>query len=133
MKRWGLTAALYLLLTFASGAAVGGFGLWLYQSRSVRADTPKSRSEEYRKRYLQEMETRLKLSGDQKQKLVTILDNTRQLFRELGEKHRPEYNAIHQNQVEQINAILEGEQKAEYEKLRQERDKRRKSGPPPPF
>lgn len=132
MKRSSTIAVLYLLLTFCTGVAVGGFALWTYQARSVRADVRRSTSEDYRRRYLKEMETRLKLSSDQLSKLVSILDSTRTVFRELAEKHKPEYDAIHQAQREQVATLLDDTQKAEYEKMHRERDARRKgrTGPP---
>jgi hypothetical protein len=126
MKKSGFIVALYLLLTFFSGAAVGGFGFWLYTSRSVRAESGGRLSpEEYRKRYVSEMETRLKLTPDQLQKLSTILDSTRALFKEVADKHRPEFDAIQQHQTRQIRAILSTDQQIEYEKLRAEREARR--------
>jgi hypothetical protein len=119
------SAALYILLTFASGIAVGAVGHWLYSSKAVRADS--NRSDEFRKRYLEGMRTRLNLSPDQFEKLGPILDTTRSLYRELHEKHRPEYQAIHQLQVAQINRLLSDTQKAEYEKFRAEQEQRRRS------
>jgi hypothetical protein len=131
MKRPGAIAAAYLLLTFCAGVAVGGLGFWLYETRTVKADVRKSTAEDYRKKYLEEMQSRLKLSQDQVHKLTAILDTTRNTFRELNEKHRPEYKAVHDNQRGQIRAILEEPQKAEYEKMLQERAARSKrSGRP---
>jgi len=130
MKRSSLIVALYLLLTFSSGVAVGGFGFWLYVSRSVSAESRRLSPEEYRKRYVLEMETRLKLTPDQIQKLSAILDSTRALYKEVADKHRPEFDAIQQHQTRQIRAILNPEQQAEYEKLRAERDARRKKHKP---
>jgi hypothetical protein len=126
MTRSSRIAAVYLLLTFAAGVAVGGLGFRAYTARSVRADERRPSSEDYRKRYLREMETRLQLSRDQIEKLTSILDATRTLYRELNDKHRPEYRAIHQLQVEQVRSILTDAQKIQYEKLLQERDERRK-------
>jgi len=127
MKKSGFIVALYLLLTFFSGVAVGGFGFWLYTTRSVNAESGGRLSpEEYRKRYVQEMESRLKLTPDQLQKLSVILDSTRALFKEVADKHRPEFDAIQQHQTHQIRAILNPEQQVEYEKLRAEREARKK-------
>jgi hypothetical protein len=126
MKKSGLIVAVYLLLTFASGVAVGGLGFWLYSTRGVSANSLRAEPEEWRRRALTEYEARLKLSPDQLQKLDAILDNTRELFQQLNEKHRPEYQAVQQHQNEQIRAILSPDQRAEYEKLREERDRERK-------
>ena len=131
MKRSALRAAFYLALTFAAGSAVGIFAYRLYTSLGVSADSRPSRSGEYRKAYLLEMDTRLKLSADQKQHLNQVLDQTQSQFRQLNEKHRPEYRAIHEAQVEQISSVLTPEQRTEYAKLRAERDQRRKDRPSP--
>jgi len=125
MKRFDTAAALYLLLTFTSGVGVGSLGYWLYSSKTVSAASTRS-SEQYRQKYLTEMESRLKLSADQKQRLVTILDQTRLLYREVYEKHRPEMQAVQQHQTAQIRAILDATQQLEFEKIRKERDERRK-------
>ena len=126
MRRVNLAAAAYVLLTFGSGLAVGALGHWLYTSKVVRADT--NRSEEYRKRYLDEMQKRLSLSPQQTESLIGILDSTRSLYRELHEKHRPEYQAIQQLQVAQIRRILDPKQIAAYELYLEEREKRRRPG-----
>ncbi len=129
MKRSSLTVALYLLLTFSTGLAVGAFSHWIYNSRTVRADTGSARMEDFRKRYVTEMETRLKLTGDQKQKLIGILDQTRTLYRQLNDKHKPEYQAIQEHQREQVRSILSEGQQAEYEKLAKEREAGRSRRP----
>ena len=126
MKQSALRAALYLGLTFAAGSAVGIFGYRLYTGQEVSADVRPARSSEYRRVYLQEMETHLKLDADQKQRLVQVLDQTESQFRQLNERHRPEYRAIHAAQVEQISSILHPSQMSEFAKLRAEREERHK-------
>jgi len=120
------SAAFYLFLTFVSGTAVGAFGLWLYNTQSVSASKSGSRSEMYRKQYLSEMNTRLKLAPEQLQKLTAILDATQQLYRELNEKHKPEYQAIQQHQTQQVESILDPAQREEYHKILKEREERRR-------
>ena len=117
----------YLALVFASGAAVGGFGTRLYTVSSVVANP---NPEEMRKRMVDNMRTRLKLSEDQVMKLNLILDEARGRFHESQEKMRPELNAIHQNQVDSVRAMLTPEQRTAYEQLIKEREeKRKRSGP----
>lgn len=133
MKRSGAVAIAYLLLTFCTGIAVGGFGFWLYETRTVKADARRATAEDYRKQYMNEMKTRLHLTPEQMQKLVAILDTTRNTFRELNEKHRPEYRAVHENQREQVRVMLDESQRAEYNKMIKERDAARakRTGPAP--
>jgi len=129
VKQSAVRAAFYLALTFLAGAAVGVFGQRIYTSQIVSADTRTSRSGEYRRVYIQEMETRLHLDPEQKQRLGVILDQTESQFRQLNERHRPEYRAIHDAQVEQINSLLNPAQRTEYATLRAEREERRKKRP----
>jgi hypothetical protein len=123
-------AALYLLVTFLCGAAVGCLGFWLYTAQSVSADRQRPSSDEYRQKYMTEMEARLKLTPEQKTRLVSILDQTRTLYREVYEKHRPEYEAIQQHHVSQINAILSEDQQKEYAQVQKERESRRRRTAP---
>jgi Spy/CpxP family protein refolding chaperone len=128
MRRTTLTTALYLALVFLSGAVVGAFALRLYTLKSVSASNPKT-PEEYRRQYVAEMRTRLKLTEQQVSQLVPILDETRRRYHELKEKNRPALNAIQDDQVAKIRSILSGDQLTEYEKLRVEREKlRQQSG-----
>jgi Spy/CpxP family protein refolding chaperone len=124
MRRSSLTAGLYLLLLFFSGVAVGAFGLHLYTLNSVRATGPRDPNE-FRRRYIEELRTRLKLTDEQVNQLGPILDETRRRHRELMDKHRPEMKAIQDEQVSKIRAILQDSQQAEYTKLLDEREKQR--------
>ncbi len=123
MKRSQLAVALYAVLTFAAGALVGVAGYRLYSSTTVDARTPRRTPEEYRKRYVDEMRSRLKLSEQQVAQLNVILDTTRDRFRELREKQHPDMKAIQDDQTARIRATLDPAQQAEYDKMRLEREK----------
>jgi Spy/CpxP family protein refolding chaperone len=125
MRRNSLTTALYLVLLFLSGVAVGAFGLRLYTLNSVRAGAGRPSPEEFRRRYIAEIRDRLKLTDDQVSKLGPILDETGKQFRELREKHRPELKAIQDEQTQKIRAILTDAQQAEFSKFQEEREKER--------
>ena len=71
MKRSTLTIGFYLTLVFASGVAVGSFGQYLRDAKSVSAKT-NNPQEDYKKKYLSEMGSRLKLSGAQRQALLGV-------------------------------------------------------------
>lgn len=126
MKRTTLAAFAYIFLVFLSGVAVGGFGHWLYTTRAVSAKSSRPSPEEYRRRYVDEMKTRLKLSAEQVQQLNVVLDETKLRYRELRAKHKPDYEAIQAEQVRQINAFLSPQQQEEYARLREERERHRK-------
>jgi hypothetical protein len=127
MKRSSLSMLLSLMLVFASGVVVGSLGYRYYNQEERKKDHRPRTPEEYRQAYMAEMKARLKLSGEQSAKLGKILDETRDRFRELREKQRPDYKAIQDAQTAAINAILSAEQQAEYNKMRQERDAKRKA------
>jgi hypothetical protein len=127
-SRSQFTVALYLLAVFLSGAVAGGFAHRLYMVKNVQAEPSRPRPEEYRQKYLNEMKSRLGLDDTQTARLNEILDHTHQRFKTFRETHREEFNAIHDEQVREINAMLNEPQRAEYEKFRQEREKRRRDG-----
>jgi hypothetical protein len=125
MRRSSLTTGIYLLLLFLSGVAVGAFGLRLYTLNSVNASVNPRNPEEFRRRYVAELRTRLKLTDDQVNRLGPVLDETRLRYRELHEKHKPEMKVIQDDQVKKIRAILTDTQQAEYTKLLEERERQR--------
>ena len=127
MRRSTLSVVLSLVLVFASGTVVGALAHRYYALNTVSAKSTPKTPEEMRQAYMTEMQSRLKLSSEQTVKLGEILDETRQKFRDLREKHRPEMRAIQDGQVERINAMLSAQQQAEYAQMRKERDAKRKA------
>jgi hypothetical protein len=125
MRRSTLTTSLYLALLFLGGVAVGVFGHRLYTLNSVNASVNPRNPEEFRRRYVAEMRTRLKLTDDQVTRLGPILDETRQRHRDLMDKHRPEFKAIQDEQVQKIRGILTDSQQAEYTTMLADREKQR--------
>ncbi len=128
MTRSNLSMILSLVLVFGSGVVVGALGHRFYSQDSARAANPPPRTpEEFKKAYLSEMQTRLKLTDVQTKKLDEILDETRTKFRELREKQRPEMKAIQDAQRAAINAMLSPPQQAEYDKMVREREEKKKA------
>jgi len=121
MKRSN-SVILYLVLVFLSGVLVGIFAYGLYNARSVSAKANPCSPEAVRHRYTDEMKSRLSLRQDQMRELTTILDNTRGRFHALREKYHPEVQAIQDEQTDAIRKMLDSHQRAEYEKMRQERE-----------
>ena len=117
-----------MLLVFVSGILVGGFGYHLFTATSASA---KATPAEFRKHYLGEMRARLKLTGDQVTKLNAILDESRERFHAAHAKIDPEMKKLRAEQTDKIRAILSDDQKVEFEKFRQEREKRMESRKPP--
>jgi periplasmic protein CpxP/Spy len=142
MRKSSLTVASSLLAVFISGAVVGAFGHRLYTVRSVNAGAPvnppaagaKPSPEEFRRKYTEELRSRLNLDEPQLAKLNTILDQTRERFHQMRERSKEaakeivkvESGKIRQNQRNEIRAMLKAEQQPEYEKILQERENREK-------
>lgn len=120
-------AYLALVIVFSSGILVGALGHRYFSLKEVEASRPPRRSmDDMRKMYVQEMKDRLQLSSKQIQDLTVVLDETGAKFGAVREKYRPEMQAIQDEQVGRINALLSAEQQEQYAKLRQEREDRRK-------
>jgi hypothetical protein len=118
------------VLVFLSGALVGAFAYRLYMVRTVSSGSMAKNPEEYRKRAIEEMTTRLRLSAEQVSSVQQIYDDTRRRFRELHEKQRPDYRVIENDQYQRILALLTDPQRVEYQKMREERDRRRQQQGP---
>jgi hypothetical protein len=125
MKRSRLTAVVSLTLVFISGVVLGAFGHRVYRMNSVMARS--GGPEEYRRKMVEEMRSRLNLTTEQVTGLEKVLDETRQRYREYHERHKPERKAIQDQQVQEISAMLNETQRVEYEKIREERRKQRQA------
>jgi hypothetical protein len=130
MKRSGFSTALYVFLVFLSGMVVGVFGYRLYTARTVSASVngpAMPRPADYRKKYVDEMTSRLKLSTDQVQQLGAILDETRTRYHEEHDRSKQQLAQIHNDQVQKVHEILTPAQVSAYDKFRAERDKEREA------
>jgi Spy/CpxP family protein refolding chaperone len=133
--RW--TVALYMALVFACGGVVGAFAHRLYTVSGVSANAAQRNPEEFRKRFMTDMKARLQLNDDQAAKLNVIMDETRARFRDVREKFEPEMQKIREDQRQRISELLSPSQQAEWQKIMEERQRRRegkrgREGPPPP-
>jgi len=127
MKRPGLAAALYVVLVFLSGAVVGIFGYRLYTARTVSASVNVPRPADFRKKYVEDMTTRLRLSQEQVTQLGSILDETRNRWNEEHNRSKQQLAQIHDDQVQKIHEILSPAQVPAYDKFRVEREKEHES------
>jgi len=123
MRRPGLAAALYVALVFLSGAVVGVFGDRLYTAKTVIANGAALKPADYRKKYVEELTQRLRLTPGQVNQLGSILDDTRTKYHEEHDRSKQQLAQIHDEQVQKIHEILSPAQLPEYEKFRIERDK----------
>ncbi len=128
MQRSQWNIGMYLALVFVSGVAVGGGGLHLYNASTVGAvSNPRKTPEQYRKEYSSEMQVRLRLDEAQMAKLQAILERTHEDYKKFREQTKPEMHRIQKEQVDAVNALLSDSQKLDYEKMRAEREARRKA------
>jgi hypothetical protein len=150
MTKSKLSALLSLLLVFASGTVLGAFAYRLYSAAPVSGTpTPGGRPSrpnpaEMRKKYVADVTKEVKLDSEQVKQLNAIMDQTFAEFERLNEKtkpendaldekrdvlrekYRPDREAIHNRQVDRINAMLREDQRAIYTAWRAERDRQRK-------
>ena len=123
-------AALYLGIVFLAGAVFGLVGDRLYQ-RTARAAGP----QEFRQRFLDNLQRDLALSPEQLTQVTVILDETGQRFRELRERMAPDFQAIRDTKRERILAVLTPDQQSKYLKIlegarKQQHEKHRHLGGP---
>jgi hypothetical protein len=122
MSRSTPSIALYLLLIFSSGVIVGAFGMRLYSPLSAKTAAP----EDWRKQYMNEMQSRLKLSPEQATQLNVILDETKARAHLAHEAHDGAMSRIRDEQSVKVRNILNEDQRPEYDKIRAEREQRAK-------
>jgi hypothetical protein len=115
-------AALFALLLFGFGAIVGALGNRYYAATAVSAKT----AEDFRHKYVSEMQTKLNLSQHQVDQLQVILDDTKAKFRAARESHHSEMVKIKDDQLTQVKSILSPDQAKQYEAMVAEREQHAK-------
>ncbi len=143
MPKSKLSAALSVFLVFFSGAVLGAFTYRLYSlptaplAKGVDAAPKKLSPEEWRKKYVADFASAVKLDETQIADLNKILDHTREEFDQLNnkvkhdrealdQKWRPDRETIQARQVDSVNLILRPDQRPLYEAFRAERERLRK-------
>jgi hypothetical protein len=121
LSRWATTG--YVALVFASGAVVGSLANRMYNLSTVSAKSVPS-PDAWRKQYVSEMKSRLKLRDEQILRLNIMLDETRSRVREVHAKARPEIDQIKREHATKVSEMLDPDQRGEFEKLRKEREDR---------
>ena len=125
------SAALLLLLTLVLGGITGAVSHSLYQHHASAASSKPHRD------IVAELTRSLSLDANQKTSLKTIMDESRERYRELDQqmKHqyeaervqmRPQYDAVRHETRQQIRQILHEDQKAGFEQFLQDIDKQRR-------
>ena len=125
LTRW--TVALYMGLVFLCGGVAGAFAYRLYTVSTVSANVSRRNPEAFRKRFLAELKVRLNLSEEQLSKAGVILEETGRRFRAVRGTIEPDIKKIREEQRQQISEILNPEQRQEWVKMVEERDRERES------
>ena len=115
MPKYKLSAVLSLLVVFLSGSVLGAVAYRLYAVNSVQGvdvgrKQPKMSPEEFRKHYVEEFRTKVKMDDQQVATLQQILDETRAAGHKMREKMNAEGESIQASQVEKITDILRPDQ-----------------------
>ena len=135
MKTTRWTVALYMALVFVCGGVVGAFAYRLYTVSGVSANVGPRNPEEFRKRFMADLKSRLQLNDDQAGKLGAILDETRKRVRAARMTIEPDLQKIRDDQKQRISELLSSSQQVEWQKILDERQRKReskKNRPPPP-
>jgi len=119
MKRSQWTALIFAILLFACGVAIGALGHRYYTSSVVLARS----AEDFRHRYVSEMQAKLQLTAQQVAHLQVILDETKAKTRAVREQYRPAVASVKDEQVRRVKSILTPEQIPAYEQLVAERER----------
>ena len=118
-------AGILLAGVFVLGAVTGVVSHSLYKNH-VEAASATSRLKGSQ-RIVDDLAKGLDLSTEQKEKLQGIVSRSRERYKALSLQFRPQYQVIRNETNQEIRQILREDQKAQFEKIISEWDKRRKS------
>ena len=125
MPRTRLGTAAYLILVFASGILVGIVSHRLYMTATASANVaPAPRSmQEFKRRYLADMRQKVHATDAQIAEVDRILDDTKRRFDELHAQEKPLRDKIQQDQLSEIRALLDDQQRDAFNRWHEERMK----------
>ncbi|MBV8808843.1 MAG: hypothetical protein JO033_09220 [Acidobacteriaceae bacterium] len=113
MKRNQLLAAIFAVLLFCAGAAVGALGHRYYAATVVNAKT----ADDFRHHYISEMRSKLNLTPAQVDRLEAILDDTKAKYKAVRDSYHPQMVKIKQEHTAQVKSILTPQQIPIYEQM----------------
>lgn len=102
-------------------------GQRLMASNVVSAATSPRTPEQWRAKYVAEMNQRLSLDAAQLTKMHQIMEVTRARYNEVRERNRPEMKRIHDEQIESIRGVLSDTQKNGYAQFLLEKEAEKKA------
>lgn len=124
MKAWRIILAVTLI--FSAGAVTGAIVARKIAPRIVKTERVSpppnfTQSPERRKEYLDRLESKLNLSGDQKQKIDGILRASQTRLRSLWDNWEPQAKEEFQRTRKEITEVLSEEQRELYRQMRKHR------------
>jgi len=128
MPRTRLSTAAYLILVFASGILVGIVSHRLYMTATASANAPAPRTmQEFKRRYLADMRQKVHATDAQIAEVNRILDDTKRRFDELHAQEKPLRDKIQQDQLNEIRALLDNQQREAFNRWHDERMNRQRA------
>lgn len=115
-------AVLFAVLLFAFGTVAGALGHRYYAATAVSAKT----AEDFRHKYISEMQSKLGLSQSQVNQLQVILDDTKAKVKAVRETYHPEMVKIKDAQLARVKSILSPDQAKQYAAMVAERERQSK-------
>ena len=119
-RQSNVAVAGYLLLVFLAGAVIGGFADRMYVERRAHVHLT---AEQFRQKLVADLTKRLSLQPAQVDQINKIFDATGERYREIHGKIEPDIEALRTDHDNRVRAILNGQQRAEYDRWRAERDR----------
>jgi Spy/CpxP family protein refolding chaperone len=126
--RTRLAALAVILLIFGAGLAVGMVldrGIAEAAPEETRTAEAEKEEEETEARRRGSVIGQIDLTSDQQVRVDSIVDHFREELKNFRTSYRTEYDRILTETREALKAILDDEQRAEYEALLEERDRQR--------
>ena len=124
-------AALWVVLIFVLGVALGGIVGYMLAHHPVSASNAPQSEPQRRARRVEELTRELTLSNDQRQQLDTLLSQLHAEYKALHEQSDAQIEQARQRGRGRIREILTAEQKPKFEQWLKKLDEERKKNPPP--
>jgi Spy/CpxP family protein refolding chaperone len=126
-------AALWVVVVFVFGAALGGvFGYFYGHRSSVSAANPPLSEPERRAQRVDQLTKELGLTEDQRHQLDSDLSQLHAQYKEIHDQSDAQMEQARQKGRDQIRSILTPEQKPKFEEFLKHMDEERKKNQPPP-
>jgi Spy/CpxP family protein refolding chaperone len=126
-------AALWVIVVFVFGAALGGvFGYFYGHRNSVSAAGPPLSEPERRAQRVDQLTKELGLTEDQRHQLDSDLSQLHAQYKAIHDQSDAQMEQARQKGRDQIRSILTPEQKPKFEEILRRMDEERKRNQPPP-